>query len=1118
MAFTEAQQDIIDEVLNSSMKDDFAEDRETISKNFDSSITDEQKDIEKFKLAEEYRKLREEEEAEEADALASTASATTRVETDNLQTSLQQHKEVLDGNASYTVYEVLQQYNSPFLTQIQTQLTAAKSKESVEDFCDNIEKVWISYIKWSLKVELPEENLKSMATGLSFYFMDWLKRSGADAGKIADNADGLTKWDWSTKITKMLGTFGQIAGFGEVMGKVNRAVELINTHDTSIMIKNDIQDQPGQEALVLNDKCEHIFNTPHGFYDWIKGSLALNLTNMNYQSLSFEQVFVDYKTRSNAQTMVNVANNLDYTAWVHKLMDKVIHEGNNVLELRNDAKGHVKEIFGTIQWFISQMWPLQEIFGDIGGVSDMLDSVGLKWVADFVCLLLGFGTVEGLEQEYREEICNFSKEEKHAIGMCVSYAQKYIGDYQPKTHDDPSSFLNEWWLKVSIDQYNNDFPDNKVNLTALPTSTAHIIESFKKGFETVLPDPSVLINIPWFEQGYVETTTDATGNQILSITTDTTKRGELIKKLQDPDIIHHFIQYSMVQYSKPTFLAKFSALEEWKQPKTPSAFIGLLFSSCISPVNADKAREFDVLDHTKLGVLAVGPLLGLGAAAADKAAKEKQAADRKALVDAVKDATARVENAGIALENAKKTTDTEAMNKATKELQDAEKALEDAKHALEEAQKNDPQVDDKNDDFWSNDESEDVDPADALVAWAGVVAWVAVSREMNKESLKPSEQKLSFQADYDAAYIRRIQTDSTAPDIDYLDDDNILKFIFAYEAQLHIPAGTLAAFMCIESNGRIYKNGRIIQSSAKAKWLMQFIDPTAVTYANKINEKKYFWIDDATQNKIQSNAIYAILASGIYIQEYMGRYNVNWEEMSYKDAVVAYNAGPWRVGDKTIPTETKKYIEKFELIMSAIYDWSSAWMYDKRVKKILSLQSKIDTESVAEKAPEQTEKLLKKDIGIRWDSVAVWLKGKWYGVEAPATNEWKNSKRLLDNCPSELAPTTLLFGGRNDLNPWGDETLATMKDLVEKVAMSGSQPVLCLMPIPPIRKEWSAKYTSRKLYRDTMLALDGTAIADTWKKRKIIDCKDLKAGRDNLHPASYDELDTIIKNWLNITG
>lgn len=112
----------------------------------------------------------------------------------------------------------------------------------------------------------------------------------------------------------MLGTFGQIAGFGEVMGKVNRAVELINTHDTSIMIKSAMQDQPGQEALVLNDKCEHIFNTPHGFYDWIQGSLALNLTNPNYQSLSFEQVFATYQTNSTAQSMVTVANNLEYTA------------------------------------------------------------------------------------------------------------------------------------------------------------------------------------------------------------------------------------------------------------------------------------------------------------------------------------------------------------------------------------------------------------------------------------------------------------------------------------------------------------------------------------------------------------------------------------------------------------------------------------------------------------------------------------------------------------------------------------------------------------------------------------------------------------------------------------
>ena len=111
----------------------------------------------------------------------------------------------------------------------------------------------------------------------------------------------------------------------------------------------------------------------------------------------------------------------------------------------------------------------------------MLDSVGLKGVADFVCLLLGFGTVEGLEQEYREEMCDFSKEEKNAIGMCISYAQKYASNYKPSTHDDPESFLNTSGLKNTIDQYNTTVSDTeKVNLTSFPTSPDLMVESFAK--------------------------------------------------------------------------------------------------------------------------------------------------------------------------------------------------------------------------------------------------------------------------------------------------------------------------------------------------------------------------------------------------------------------------------------------------------------------------------------------------------------------------------------------------------------------------------------------------------------------------------------------------------------
>jgi hypothetical protein len=93
MAFTEAQQQIIDKVINSSMKDDFAEDRETISEDFDLSVTQDQKDAAYLELATEYADVAGDKAKEEADALANTASATTRVESDNLQIELRESRE-----------------------------------------------------------------------------------------------------------------------------------------------------------------------------------------------------------------------------------------------------------------------------------------------------------------------------------------------------------------------------------------------------------------------------------------------------------------------------------------------------------------------------------------------------------------------------------------------------------------------------------------------------------------------------------------------------------------------------------------------------------------------------------------------------------------------------------------------------------------------------------------------------------------------------------------------------------------------------------------------------------------------------------------------------------------
>lgn len=135
MAFTEAQQQLIRSVReNLDIGPDFEEDVKTLN------IGNPEEEAEYLRIAQEYADLEADKAYEELEVVRNTGIVTTGLE-------LKQHGEILKKSQSYTVYEVLQQYESPVLTQIQTQLTAAKSKESVEDFCNNIEKVWISYIK-----------------------------------------------------------------------------------------------------------------------------------------------------------------------------------------------------------------------------------------------------------------------------------------------------------------------------------------------------------------------------------------------------------------------------------------------------------------------------------------------------------------------------------------------------------------------------------------------------------------------------------------------------------------------------------------------------------------------------------------------------------------------------------------------------------------------------------------------------------------------------------------------------------------------------------------------------------------------------------------------------------
>ncbi len=468
-----------------------------------------------------------------------------------------------------------------------------------------------------------------MSTGLSIYFTDRLNKSGANAGAIAASVDGITTWgDWNM-VNRMISVLGNISGFSEVMGAINTTVKTINTHWQKIN-----QVLGGTEPTEEKTSIQKTFNTPHGFYDRMKNSIVIKQPNNT--NITFEQAFTQFKWTSTSETVwTEIIGKLDYTPWVHALMDKVIHEWKALIDMRWQAKDQIDTIFEQIQSFIGSTWWL---LGEAG--SEVLKGIGLKGVADFVCLLFWYGSVDRMEKKYREKQLNkeFTTDEKKALDYTMAYVHKYLTspNYLPATHDDSNSFLNITGLKNIIDTNNSTKDAKQINLTAFPTSPDLIVDSFIEWFKEggVYPDPIILQNIPELSQ-YIKSKTDKDGQQIFVVDVDDeNKKDKLGKKLEDPEIIKKIIAYIVWSYQDPVFLAKFSETKEWETAKNPADFIWLLFSTCLAPTVAANAWKSNALNRSKIGLwVTVGWLIGLWAQKATELAKSTAETIKKQITD-----------------------------------------------------------------------------------------------------------------------------------------------------------------------------------------------------------------------------------------------------------------------------------------------------------------------------------------------------------------------------------------------------------------------------------------------------------------------------------------------------
>ncbi len=218
----------------------------------------------------------------------------------------------------------------------------------------------------------------------------------------------------------------------------------------------------------------------------------------------------------------------------------------------------------------------------------------MRGVADFVCLLLGFGSVSGMEKTHREKQLNteLTPKEKDGIDHCLAFARQYVIDdrYMPSAHDDLSSWTKKYGLTTI----------EGINLTSFPSSPDLVIDSFIEGYaqDKVFPDPRVLQNIPALSS-YVTTTTDTDGQQQMII--DPNKADELKNKLQDKKVIGQIIDILMQSYDAD-FWMKFAKIEEGQQTATPIDCIGLLFATSLAPTQSGPAYKAKALDFAKMGM------------------------------------------------------------------------------------------------------------------------------------------------------------------------------------------------------------------------------------------------------------------------------------------------------------------------------------------------------------------------------------------------------------------------------------------------------------------------------------------------------------------------------------
>ena len=180
----------------------------------------------------------------------------------------------------------------------------------------------------------------------------------------------------------------------------------------------------------------------------------------------------------------------------------------------------------------------------------------------------------------------------------------------------------------------------------------------------------------------------------------------------------------------------------------------------------------------------------------------------------------------------------------------------------------------------------------------GIFGWDKESAE-DEETAEPTKIESYKNVINDPALLAL----ASGPDINYMADQTFQMYLLNLEEKYGLPYKTLKCLMGQESTGKLYKNGKIITSSAKAQWLFQFIPDTADMYMKELN---FTW----TREEFYKNPVISAEACALYLQKSLKK------GADIGTTLAQYNAGPGVLDSKNIdannfsklPKETQKYI------------------------------------------------------------------------------------------------------------------------------------------------------------------------------------------------------------------